>query len=600
MKSARIWRTLAIGALTLPAFFQTGKLSAQSVKQARLVQALAGSEEETQFQQIPVRYTRSKDFVLPFNLTEMEKSSVAEVQLHVRTPDSPWQKRASAGPSEGKFEFKVLEEGEIWFAVVTCDGNGLTNPADPRTMPPALRVLVDNTAPSFEMKAEPGKPPVNQPFLRLEAKDLHLEDSSLSVACFTGGTWHALSPTAGDGSLFPLPPAAGGTWKIRAICRDKAGNQGNFEGLFPPPEEKKAPPAPVAEKDGKPAPATTKSSDEKKAPEASSSPMQPGAVAAKPEPATAVASKASNAPSPEKAKPVEKKKEPDGPKKLVVNSTEVQLEYAVEEVGPSGVAKADVWLTRDNGLTWKILTEDTDGKSPADCKLPGEGEFGITLVLTNGSGAPGREPTPGEKPEVVLEVDTTFPTAKLSYAQVLATEGGGGPALFVKWEAKDKNLGEKPIRLLLGESTAGPFVPFAEPLANSGEFRWPVPANCPPKMYLKLEVMDAGGNLTQVEHPTPVLMDPARPKGKVLAARPGKAGGEIKPASNLQVPATLLPARLEEPPSNPLGKATEEPLAKPEPAPAPGSSLPSPDLPAAPSNPEPSPTIPPGPGPNLD
>lgn len=240
MKSARIWRTLAIGALTLPAFFQTGKLSAQSVKQARLVQALAGSEEETQFQQIPVRYTRSKDFVLPFNLTEMEKSSVAEVQLHVRTPDSPWQKRASAGPSEGKFEFKVLEEGEIWFAVVTCDGNGLTNPADPRTMPPALRVLVDNTAPSFEMKAEPGKPPVNQPFLRLEAKDLHLEDSSLSVACFTGGTWHALSPTAGDGSLFPYPPPREGLGKSVPFAGIRRATKGILR-VYSPPQKRKSP-----------------------------------------------------------------------------------------------------------------------------------------------------------------------------------------------------------------------------------------------------------------------------------------------------------------------------------------------------------------------
>ena len=596
MNTSHIGRFLGMTLLAQSWLASNQPLSAQTFSRARIYQAIADAEDIPEIAQVPVRHTRSKDFVLPFNLTENEKTSATEVQLFVRTPDSPWQKRASAGPREGKFEFKVLDEGEIWFAVVTCDSSGSTNPPEPRIMPPALRVLVDTTAPVIEMKAEPGKPPVNQPMLRLEVIDQNPDLQSLSVACFTGGSWHALTPQSGDHSLFALPPSATGTWKIRALSRDKAGNQANFEGQFPPPENKKTGPTEVADKTGKPAHApATPGPNEVPAPATAVAMATPPTKAApappspeKPAPIVASAKEPGN-PLPEKPKETEKNKnsQPSAPVKLVVNSNEAQLDYAVEEVGPSGVSKVDVWVTKDNGLTWKILAEDTDGKSPAECKLPGEGEYGLALAITNGSGAQGKAPTPGDKPEILLEVDTTLPTAKLGYAQVLATEGKGGSALFVKWEAKDKNLGEKPIRLLLAESPGGPFTPFGEPLANTGEFRWPVPANIPPKMFLKMEVTDAAGNMTLVEHPSPLLMDPARPKGKVLAVRPAKGPSETSRMAPQPSPGEVVPAGFDPLPNNGPPGGSVEPLAKPEPAPPTLPDLPSSGLPPPPATPAP-------------
>ena len=566
MKSSPMGRLLGLSLLAQSWLVSNQTGMGQTYSRARIFHAIADTEDSHDVAQVPVRHTRSKDFVLPFHLTENEKSSATEVQLFVRTPDSPWQKRASAGPREGKFEFKVLDEGEIWFAVVTCDSTGTTTPPEPRTMPPALRVLVDTTSPVIEMKAEPGKPPVNQPMLRLEAKDLNPDPQSLSVACFTGGSWHALTPQTEDQSLFALPPAATGTWKIRAICRDKAGNQANFEGQFPPTENKKTGAGEVADKNAQPAPSTanpaTPITQGLKNTLAPAEPASGPAFKENPAPAVTSAKEIGN-PAPDKAK----SPEPAPPSKLVVNSFDTQLEYAVEEIGPSGVSRVDVWVTKDKGLTWKILAEDTDGTSPADCKLPGEGEYGLNLVITNGSGAQGKAPTPGDKPEIILEVDTTFPSAKLGYAQVLANEGKDGSALFVKWEAKDKNLGEKPIRLLLAESREGPYIPFGEPLANTGEFRWPVPANIPPKMFLKMEVMDAAGNLTQVEHPSALLMDPARPKGKVLAVRPAKAANSTSPMAPKPAQNELIPARFETESKLEQSGKTPEPLAKPEPAP---------------------------------
>lgn len=570
MKLLFIHRALTFGALALPALLSPQESFGQSPIKSRIALFSSPETDETPTPKVPVRHTRSKDFVLPFNLTESEKLTVKEVQLYVRTPDSPWQRRASAGPSEGKFEFKVVEEGEIWFAVVTCENNDQTNPADPRNMPPALRVVVDSTPPTFQMSAEQGKPPVNQPLLRLLAQDPQLEAGSLTVACMTGGTWHRLESLMGEDNLYALPPSVTGTWKIRAVCRDMAGNQGNFEGQFPTIEDKKV--LPLAAANNPSAAQPTASMPEKK-PDS----QMPATVPLTDQKTSQKAAVSSgNIAGEPKAPAKPETTAPPIPNKVLVNSIQAQLEYAVEEVGPSGIGKVEIWFTQDAGLNWKLLAEDKDAKSPADCKLPGEGEFGITMVITNGSGAGGRVPTPGEVPEIILEVDSTKPTAKLNYAQVLATESGKGPALFTRWEAKDKNLGERPIRLLMSDSQSGPYLPIADTHPNSGEFKWMVPANCPPKLFLRLEVLDKAGNVTFVDHPAAVQMDPSRPKGRLLTAKPSKSETletSEKPTDKkiAEYDPKLTPASFENPVPKNLPKLetpspSEIPLATPTPA----------------------------------
>jgi len=47
-----------------------------------------------------------------------------------------------------------------------------------------------------------------------------------------------------------------------------------------------------------------------------------------------------------------------------VNVVEFDLAYNVEQVGPSGVSRAELWVTRDDGRTWTKWAEDEDRKSP--------------------------------------------------------------------------------------------------------------------------------------------------------------------------------------------------------------------------------------------
>src|SRR6185503_12141407 len=86
-----------------------------------------------------------------------------------------------------------------------------------------------------------------------------------------------------------------------------------------------------------------------------------------------------------------------GPRQLL-NTPKAALEYRIDQIGPSGVGKVEVFITTDNGANWQRLAEDVDKRSPAEITLPGEGVYGVRLIVTNGNGFGGAPPVKGDAP----------------------------------------------------------------------------------------------------------------------------------------------------------------------------------------------------------
>ena len=78
----------------------------------------------------------------------------------------------------------------------------------------------------------------------------------------------------------------------------------------------------------------------------------------------------------------------------------------------SGVGKVEMYLSEDDGKTWKQYAEDERKKSPMTVKLPGQGVFGLRIVTTSGAGLTEGPPKAGDTPEMRVEVDTTSPTVQ--------------------------------------------------------------------------------------------------------------------------------------------------------------------------------------------
>ena len=208
-------------------------------------------------------------------------------------------------------------------------------------------------------------------------------------------------------------------------------------------------------------------------------------------------------------------REPPTIQRQFSNATRLCLDYRIEALGASGVGKVEVWYTRDLGQSWRKLCEDSDRQSPVEINLPGDGIYGISLVITNGRGFGGAPPNPGDAPESWIEVDTIKPAAEL--VQIRPGSGDDSGALQINWAARDKNLAADSVELQYATARDGPWQSIAKGLKSEGVYRWIAPVEVGPHAFIRLTVRDQAGNVANAETAQPVPLDDAsRPRGRVL------------------------------------------------------------------------------------
>jgi hypothetical protein len=209
---------------------------------------------------------------------------------------------------------------------------------------------------------------------------------------------------------------------------------------------------------------------------------------------------------------------PPGEQLRMVNSTAFELDYEVESVGRSGIAKVELWKTLDGGRTWQNLGADSDSRSPFRATVDGEGVYGFRLTVQSGSGLGGRPPQPGELPEVWIGVDLTRPTARLISAETSTGERAG--EVVIRYEANDALLANRPITLLQSAQSGGPWTTIAAGLSNTGQFSWRFDETTPERVYLRLEVRDEAGNVATIDASEPVILQRILPQGRLRDVRP--------------------------------------------------------------------------------
>ncbi len=81
-----------------------------------------------------------------------------------------------------------------------------------------------------------------------------------------------------------------------------------------------------------------------------------------------------------------------------MNNRVFEIDYTVEDVGPSGVGAVDLFVTEDGGQQWFRYGSDSDLKSPFQVDSMGEGTFGFAVRVRNGLGISDPPPQPGNCP----------------------------------------------------------------------------------------------------------------------------------------------------------------------------------------------------------
>jgi len=396
-------------------------------------------------------FTSKTIFHLPIKIDDRLRGDLREVYLYVKDGSGPWQRKDAVAPTQTHFTFRVPHDGEYWFSVVTMDKHGRMTPPDVAKEAPGLMVVVD-TRPAEATTS--GPPAVSGPPVT----------ASLPPAAPTAPMANYAAPNFPTAA--PALPAAPPLPPVTAAA---------------PPSLPPGPPMPL------PPPS------ESVLPRLPAPPSTPGPVVNEAN-YSAPAGAGSHA------------------NRQLLNTTRAAIDYRIDQVGPSGVGKVDVWLTADEGHTWQRYGEDADHRSPAEINLPGEGLFGIRLVVTNGNGFGGKAPVAGDAPSSNIEVDLTKPYAQLREIEPVGSNG----TVDIRWTASDKNLGPEPICLFYAASREGPWLPVATNLKNDGLYHWAFPRNGVSQFVLRLECTDLAGNMTRCETQAPVMLDTTEPQVQVL------------------------------------------------------------------------------------
>jgi hypothetical protein len=189
----------------------------------------------------------------------------------------------------------------------------------------------------------------------------------------------------------------------------------------------------------------------------------------------------------------------------MVNTKKFTLNYEVKDVGVTGISRVDLWCTQDM-RTWKRVESVQQLANALLVEMKDEGIYGFTLVAQNGNGLGKAPPQQGELPQVWVSVNTTPPAVTLAGVEMSLTNKT--PSLIIRWTAKDRNFGPRPLTLSYASSPDGPWTLMATNVENSGRFEWPLPAaHVPSGMYVRVQAADLNGNVGYAQTESPIHLD---------------------------------------------------------------------------------------------
>jgi hypothetical protein len=192
------------------------------------------------------------------------------------------------------------------------------------------------------------------------------------------------------------------------------------------------------------------------------------------------------------------------------------LEYDLDDAGRGGVAKVELWGSRDGGKNWSRYAQDDDNRSPLIVTVDEEGLYGFRIVVQNAGAAIAETPRAGDSPELWVSIDLKRPVVELT--EIERGQGNLADHLTLRWQAADNNLEPRPIALFYSSRPAGPWSAIATNLENTGEYSWRVERYVPARFYLRIEARDTAGNLAAYQTRDPVEFSPPSLAGRLRSA----------------------------------------------------------------------------------
>ena len=202
----------------------------------------------------------------------------------------------------------------------------------------------------------------------------------------------------------------------------------------------------------------------------------------------------------------------------IIGSNRFRLNYGIDSIDPSGVGKVVLWITRDDGRTWKTWGTDPDRRSPFPVEVTEQGRYGFRIVVQSKDGLTGQGPSSGDDADIWIVVDTTAPLAQItSVPYGRGTEAG---KLIINYRVADPLLTLRPITLSYAANPAGPWEVIEEGVRNQSRYAWKVSREVPEQIFLKIEAADRAGNIGTHVLSQPVDVSGLVPSGTIHGVTP--------------------------------------------------------------------------------
>ena len=499
--------------------------------------------------------TNVGQFQIPFDV-ETEPGQKAEgfaVLFGSQNGGANWEQLQSVPASQDAFMFAAPRDGRYSFAIRMTDPQGNVTPPAKNTAA-ELDVVVDTVSPDLKVELFESAP--GQILINWTCTDASVNPETLSIeyADGTNGRWKPVSVDAVANGQTVVTSGQGSVIAVRAQISDAAGNRGEASTQLvskgvshaPAAGPMTVPPVPAAIRSTPMGPspfgASPQNNHATNVPAGYPAQAMKGAVAPVPQPpvpqspapavgyppATATTNFVGNYGAPMSSQvstTASASAMPGLPgfhdsmnsfsvgDEQLVNAHVFDVDYQVEDVGPSGVSAVELFVTENGGQQWFRYGNDTDLRSPFQVDAQGEGTFGFAVRIRNGLGFADAPPQPGQAPEIVVTVDEAAPGVELAQPSV-RVDGFG--TVQLAWRVTDLHLAPSPIRLEYSTTPNGPWTPVFDWQADQGGFDWSIRPGTPSSLYFRLLARDAAGNIGAAQTPQPVIVDLKKPVGRLL------------------------------------------------------------------------------------
>jgi hypothetical protein len=173
-----------------------------------------------------------------------------------------------------------------------------------------------------------------------------------------------------------------------------------------------------------------------------------------------------------------------------------------------GPFRAELWSTRDGGTSWERIAVDEDTASPIDVEFQGEGLFGCRLEIVRDIPGPPIPPRAGESPSTWIGIDTTPP--QVTSLDVTMVDGNDSDAFEIRYAFEDPLAIPNSVRLSYSPHQTGPWATIATAQAINGTFNWKPHRSLPSRVFVRIEMPDAAGNIGESTTLEPITLRTAR------------------------------------------------------------------------------------------